>query len=121
MFGVVLWSDVEDRRAVIWCADHGDLAYYCAGEGEPCPDVALDAGDLVQFDLSGESQLRRARNPRVVAEEQYPGIATRLRAAAPEEERGGQARDAIIVSLDTLRRRRAARQKLDRPLALTAG
>ena len=27
MLGVVLWSDVSDRKAVIWCEDQGDLAY----------------------------------------------------------------------------------------------
>ena len=28
MFGVVLWADPVDRKAVIWCEDHGDLAYF---------------------------------------------------------------------------------------------
>ncbi len=27
MYGVILWSDQEAQRAVIWCEDHGKLAY----------------------------------------------------------------------------------------------
>lgn len=32
MLGVVLWADIDDRKAVIWCEDHGNLAYYTAAE-----------------------------------------------------------------------------------------
>ncbi|MHC9237873.1 hypothetical protein ACX9MO_19795 [Pseudooceanicola sp. 502str34] len=81
MFGVVLWSDSSDRKAVIWCEDHGDLAYFSAAEGEFCDGIALDAGDLVQFDLAEDRVMRRAQNPRIVAEEQYPSLATRLQEA----------------------------------------
>ena len=28
MLGVVLWSDSSENNAVIWCEDHGDLAYF---------------------------------------------------------------------------------------------
>jgi len=29
MDGIVLWSDPGTHTAVIWCSDHGDLAYAC--------------------------------------------------------------------------------------------
>ena len=28
MYGVILWSDQKAQRAVIWCEDHGKLAYF---------------------------------------------------------------------------------------------
>ena len=28
MYGVILWSDQTAQRAVIWCEDHGKLAYF---------------------------------------------------------------------------------------------
>lgn len=78
MYGVVLWSSKDEARAVIWCEDHGDLAYY-DGAGESAFDgVSLDAGDLVSFSVSETRELRMASNPRLVAEGQYPGLADSL-------------------------------------------
>ena len=73
MFGVVLWSDTDERKAVIWCEDHGDLAFYKQNEQEP--KLPLDAGDWVQFDLTMERHLRYAHNPRLVAEGAYTDLA----------------------------------------------
>ena len=28
MYGVVLWIDKNAQKAVIWCEDHGNLAYF---------------------------------------------------------------------------------------------
>ncbi|OWU83508.1 hypothetical protein ATO6_18290 [Oceanicola sp. 22II-s10i] len=79
MFGVVLWSDRRDDRAVIWCEDHGDLAYFNAREDALDATPELDPGDLVQFDVTETGRLRRARNPRLVAEDQYPTLAGDLK------------------------------------------
>lgn len=76
MFGVVLWSDVQDEKAVIWCEDHGDLAFYRKPKSGCAVD--LDAGDLVQFDLSLDEHLRLAHNPKLVREGLCPDIADRL-------------------------------------------
>lgn len=73
MFGVVLWSDRREKKAVIWCEDHGELAF-CRQADQTRP-VALDAGDWVQFDMTTESNLRFAHNPRLVAEGIYAGLA----------------------------------------------
>lgn len=90
MFGVVLWSDTEDRKAVIWCEDHGDLAFYNKTEELCSAEFALDAGDLVQFDLTVDRHLRFAHNPRLVSEGVCPDIADTLAPAnaAPQVRRG---------------------------------
>lgn len=66
MYGVVLWSDVSDKKAVFWCEDHGDLAYF--GGAQDSQNITFDAGDLVEFDVTLKSKLRTASNPRVVRE-----------------------------------------------------
>ena len=66
MFGVVLWSDADEHKAVIWCEDHGDLAFYRPTEA--LGDISLDPGDLVQFDMIMDRHLRFAQNPRLVTE-----------------------------------------------------
>ena len=78
MYGVVLWSDKEDSKAVIWCEDHGDLAFYDGASDCALDGCTLDAGDLVKFILSEDRDMRLATNPRLVAEQQYPGLADSL-------------------------------------------
>lgn len=79
MYGVVLWSDVDDQKAVIWCEDHGDLAFY-SGKGDCAMDgPSLDAGDLVHFQITDGNQMRLASKPRLIAENQYPRIVEQLR------------------------------------------
>lgn len=83
MIGVVLWSDASENKAVIWCEDHGDLAFYREGNGEG--SVALDPGDLVQFDMTMEQQYRFAHNPQLVSEGYHPRLIDALK---PEPEPG---------------------------------
>ncbi|MWB77492.1 hypothetical protein GLS40_05595 [Pseudooceanicola sp. 216_PA32_1] len=117
MFGVVLWSDSADRKAVIWCEDHGDLAYFNAGDDTDLSMVALDAGDLVQFDLTEEAEMRRATNPRLVAEEQFPTLAHRLQNALPTPDAPATScsrnASAIIIPLDSARRRSKSDDRKD--------
>lgn len=83
MYGVVLWSDGEKNRAVIWCEDHGNLAFF-KGDHTDGPGIAgIDPGDLVQFELAEEQQMRLAFNPRLVAADEYPTLAHDLRRAGP--------------------------------------
>lgn len=111
MFGVVLWSDGTDSKALIWCEDHGDLAYFNAGDDTDRVRPSLDPGDIVQFEMTEEPQMRRAWNPRIVAEEQYPTLAHRLQNAKPSEgsAQAGRSASAIIVPFDATRRRRGDR------------
>ncbi len=85
MFGVVLWSDEQDQKAVIWCEDHGDLAFY-RNSADSCK-VEMDAGDWVQFDMTMEQHQRFAHNPRLVSEGVFPDLADAL-CAAPVQENG---------------------------------
>ncbi len=78
MFGVVLWSDGTDRKAVIWCEDHGELAYYSACKNTCDARLTLEPGDLVQFEVAEVGHMRRVTNPRLVAEKQYPSLAEGL-------------------------------------------
>lgn len=80
MFGVVLWSDTDDQKAVFWCEDHGDLAFY--RQSDHSDMVSLDAGDWVQFDLTMDQNQRLAHNPRLVAEGLYSDLADKLSSAA---------------------------------------
>ena len=50
MIGVILWSDVQVRKAVVWCEDQGDLAFLC--EDTPFEHLkGLSAGDSIEFDV----------------------------------------------------------------------
>ncbi len=101
MFGVVLWSDTAENKAVIWCDDHGDLAFYRQGEDEG--SLALDAGDLVRFDMTVDREFRYAHNPRLVAGDYHPDIADTLVSSVDS----GSAR-ADDAALNGAVRRRAA-------------
>lgn len=81
MHGVVLWSDQAQDRAVIWCEDHGDLAFY-RGQGSDAGAAAgLTAGDMIAFDLCEGGEMRLARKPRLVAQESHPTLSRALRQA----------------------------------------
>ena len=82
MLGVVLWSDNHDQNAVIWCEDHGDLAFYRRASDGMAPE--LDAGDLVQFELTLHQHRRMAHNPRLIAEGLYSRLADHLHWATPD-------------------------------------
>lgn len=76
MYGVVLWSDNEDGNAVIWCEDHGELAF--CRQGNKADSVELDMGDWIQFDLDADRHQRIASNPRLVAEGLFCNLADQL-------------------------------------------
>ncbi len=86
MLGVVLWSNTNDNKAVIWCEDHGDLAYFNGTPEDHDALLGFDAGDLVQFDLREEQRQRYARNPRRVGQGAYSGIQESLSDTQPIEE-----------------------------------
>ena len=81
MFGVVLWSDTRDRNAVIWCEDHGDLAFY--RQKDSTYELCLDAGDWVEFDLQEDDNPRMARNPRLISGGLFADLPVRLGALIP--------------------------------------
>ncbi len=84
MFGIVLWSAAEEGSAVVWCEDQGDLAYLPAGGAwshVTGQREQLSSGDLVQFDLTLDGNMRVASNPRLMAQRHSPCLAERLHEA----------------------------------------
>lgn len=67
MSGVVLWADKCDGKAVIWCEDQGDLAYFTSGDlTDTHSGTMLDAGDLIMFDIEQKSNIRLAYRPELI-------------------------------------------------------
>ncbi|WP_299350275.1 hypothetical protein [uncultured Shimia sp.] len=94
MLGVVLWSDNADKKAVIWCEDQGDLAFFNGDNYMPRELVDLDAGDLVHFELQQEKHLRYAHNPRRIEQGAYEGLAGALQEAAKPRQPNEMGRSA---------------------------
>ena len=83
MIGVVLWSDPRARKAVIWCEDHGDLAFYSDAK-DPCLDgLSFVVGDLVEFDVETDRHLRYAYNPQLVKADVYRHLPDALQRSTP--------------------------------------
>ncbi len=78
MLGVVIWSCRETGRAIVWCADHRDLAHY---DGAPrgLTRVCVEAGDLVEVALMSDSAIRRCRSLKMVEPGYFPEIANELK------------------------------------------
>lgn len=103
MFGVVLWADENDSKAVIWCEDQGDLAYYSQHDGDHHDHVALDAGDLIQFDLCEERNCRMARHLCRVETCHAPSLPGDLRRQRQCNTVARRCRAAKVVSLQEYR------------------
>lgn len=73
--GVVIWSDTKRKLAVIWCRDHGRLAYAAGSEdlldGEDWPQ----RGDLVGFWLASIAGLRHCSDLHVIEHNWHPDLA----------------------------------------------
>lgn len=80
MIGIVLWSDETLNKAVIWCDDQGDLAFFTNKSGTGFQK--LNPGDWVEFDLTLSGNFRIAENLSVLLEQGSPDLADRLSAAA---------------------------------------
>lgn len=72
MIGIVLWRDVTAGKAIIWCEDQGDLAFY--SHPDTIDTFVICVGDWVQFDLGLSGDVRLAANIRVLQELGYPGL-----------------------------------------------
>lgn len=79
MSGVVLWADKCDGKAVIWCEDQGDLAYFTSGDlTDTHSGTMLDAGDLIMFDIEQKSNIRLAYRPELINSGHAPELAQSL-------------------------------------------
>ncbi|SIQ31003.1 hypothetical protein SAMN05421641_10652 [Paracoccus thiocyanatus] len=61
MIGVILWSSPAKEKAVIWCEDHGALAYLQGRENLFSRQDWPEAGDLVELEFEVLAGLRHAR------------------------------------------------------------
>ncbi|TLP64560.1 hypothetical protein FEE96_12415 [Parasedimentitalea maritima] len=100
MNGVVLWSDVRQHKAVIWCEDQGDLAFY--SQKQPWSSMDLHEGDLVCFDLTLQHKTRLAVNPQVLEEAACAGLAQRLTVAGPIKPNREQPASDLPVSAQVI-------------------
>lgn len=72
MIGIVLWRDVTAGKAIIWCEDQGDLAFY--SHPDTIDTFVICVGDWVCFDLGLSDDVRLAANIRVLQEPGCPGL-----------------------------------------------
>lgn len=85
MIGVVVWSSLERQKAVIWCDDHGALAYLQGpdhlSDGCPWPE----AGDLLELDCETIGDLRHARKVALINPGHCPGLPQVMRDSISHE------------------------------------
>ena len=77
MIGVILWSSPAKEKAVIWCEDHGALAYLQGKENLVTATEWPEAGDLVELEYEVQAGLRHARFVSLVAgnrRSELPGL-----------------------------------------------
>lgn len=74
MYGVILWSDLVKKCAVIWCEDHRSLAYFSCAADDRQNMTMFGPGDLVEFDVKEEGDMRIALRPSLVAQGQYESL-----------------------------------------------
>lgn len=99
MNGVVLWSDASLHKAVIWCEDQGDLAFYTQQTHQDLVD--LHEGDLICFDITLRQNTRMVENPQVLAEAACTGLAQSLagtRSDIVEPNKGGDRNPDQVIS-----------------------
>lgn len=60
MLGIILWRDAKGEKAVIWCEDHGDLAFFKSAR--TARGRAPAVGEWVEFEVVTEKDQRRAIN-----------------------------------------------------------
>ncbi|NSY37077.1 hypothetical protein GKC28_02205 [Leisingera sp. ANG59] len=105
MIGVILWSDAPLTKAVIWCDDQGDLAFYTNKAGTECAE--LNPGDWVEFDVTLSGNIRVAENLAIVLEQGSPGLADRLSATAvcAVPDTGGKEQKVVPFPLQAAKKR----------------
>ncbi|WP_120499810.1 hypothetical protein [Roseovarius sp. EL26] len=113
MFGVILWNDQISNRAVIWCEDHGDLAFLNSSVLQGHNVCKIEAGDLVQFDIADDGNMRLATNAQLVQPDAYPQLASSLKTVQDPKKameiETGQTGGAKVIPFGTPRKLRASK------------
>ncbi|WP_114283916.1 hypothetical protein [Candidatus Halocynthiibacter alkanivorans] len=98
MYGVILWNDPAKGKAVIWCDDHGHLAYLSSPEvikdGQAIPDV----GAMVNIIVRQVGPLRLCTWLECVNNDSHPTLLQSLRNAAVPSQRPAQCSTFQAVS-----------------------
>lgn len=84
MIGIVLWSEATAGKAVIWCEDQEDLAFYSHDDASEAFNV--HTGDWVAFGLELKADLRLAHNIQVLQEPGCPHLAQDLVTASEKDD-----------------------------------
>ncbi|AVW91310.1 hypothetical protein [Celeribacter baekdonensis] len=79
MDGIVLWSDPEAHTAVIWCSDHGDLAYASGLDSLVGVFSMPETGTMVSIKTRYENGMRICDQLMPIQRYAAPEIATHLR------------------------------------------
>jgi len=85
MYGAVLWSDRSNSRALIWCEDHGNLAFFDGKSNQIAESFEFEEGDLVTFEVRDGCGMRLALEVEVISSEEYPFLANDLRKATQDD------------------------------------
>ncbi|MTH64428.1 hypothetical protein [Paracoccus shanxieyensis] len=88
MIGIILWSSLAKEKAVIWCEDHGALAYLQGQENLQSADRWPESGDLVELEFETINELRHARSVSLVSNgnrSELPGLLRGMGDVSPAE------------------------------------
>lgn len=85
MIGVVVWSNADREKAVIWCEDHAALAYLQGQENLLNASQWPQPGDLVELESEVVGPLRHARRVAMLSEQAHAHLPGLLRGAVPAE------------------------------------
>lgn len=83
MLGLVIWQCQNSGRAIVWCSDHRELAYF---DGKPRLGRVvepLDIGDLVEVEIRSHGATRRCVSLRLLQAAFLPNVVDDLKARAP--------------------------------------
>ena len=106
MIGVILWSDPSEKKAVIWCEDHGDLAFLSRPHTSDLPDAFVDVGDVVEFELRAKRNTRQVENVKILSGARAAPLVQELKSAMPEpRDPVSQTAEVIPFRLDAPTRR----------------
>ena len=112
MIGVVLWSDPTEKKAVIWCEDHGDLAFLSRPDAVHLPDLFVDVGDVVEFELRAARKTRQVESVKILSGARAAPLVQELKSAPNSDNALRVSNTAEVIPFRLkARERRAARSE----------
>lgn len=93
MFGVIIYISPDRHRAIIWCEDHGPLAYVRADKTLRDEAQALAVGDCVRFSARTDGDFRVGRGLEPVSLPPVAALPDMLKAQAND----GRSDQALVT------------------------